>query len=83
MNFVTKCCNEEVITKSGREYPDGSRFYISTSVDICSKCLEERPQMIPACDWCGEGSKLLLHVEHDYLCPTCVKDRESEKEGAA
>lgn len=83
MNFVTKCCNADVIKSHGREYPDGSRFYISTSVDICSKCLDERPQMIPSCDWCGEGSEELEKVDHDNYCPACVKEQESEKEGAA
>lgn len=72
MHMVSKCCHAEVITLYGREFPDESRFSISTSVPACSQCLDERPETIPACDCCGKGSELLEKVSLGYYCKACV-----------
>lgn len=68
---VSKCCHSFIEKRSGREYPDNSGFYISTSWDACGKCGDAYPIEIPTCDNCGEGAERLYTHELGGYCMSC------------
>lgn len=71
---VTTCCNSEVVRASGRQYPDGRTFYISTSYDICLSCNQEWPETFAyRCDFCGEGTNWVVETDLGEYCRECAE----------
>lgn len=72
-NRITKCCSAEVVRHTGKEFPDGKTFFISTSWDACNKCGDEWPETIEQCSCCGEGTLDLIETKLGNWCIDCVK----------
>lgn len=77
-NRITKCCSAEVVRHTGKEFPDGKTFFISTSWDACNKCGDEWPETVTACDVCGEGNEHLIDTILGDICKVCVSDYADE-----
>lgn len=75
---VTKCCNSHVERRSGKQYPDGITYYISTSWDACGRCGDSWPDTLQSCDCCGEASELLITTKLGEYCPKCTHENADE-----
>lgn len=68
MSVISKCCKAEIETRYGREFPDGGTWhYIDTKWPACSKCGEEHPEEVNACEECGDVAEGL-----GTLCKDCA-----------
>lgn len=77
-NRITKCCSAPILRLSGREFPDGKTFFISTSWDACSNPKCEAPEWPDTykyrCDNCGDGTDFIVEVESCEYCRDCADE---------
>jgi hypothetical protein len=78
MNFVTSCCNAEIIVRHGMEHPDGTGHGIPFKYDACNSCGLEVDEPVATCECCGEPAESFITTRLGEWCTNCTTEHAED-----